>query len=108
MQVVLKPYHYFWPLLAKGTTHGSPHPYDTHVPLLLYGPGIPQGVFSEPVTPQATAAILARSLGIPPPAMPRPKYRQVSCLSNLPGLLVAEIEVDPASRAGGWPVPLPR
>jgi hypothetical protein len=26
-----------------GSTHGSPHIYDTHVPLLFYGTGIPEG-----------------------------------------------------------------
>jgi len=28
---------------AKGTTHGQPYAYDTHVPLLFYGMGISQG-----------------------------------------------------------------
>lgn len=28
---------------AKGTTHGTWNPYDTHIPLLWYGWGIPQG-----------------------------------------------------------------
>ena len=26
-----------------GSTHGSPHIYDTHVPLLFFGAGIPEG-----------------------------------------------------------------
>lgn len=30
----------------KGTTHGSPWGYDTHVPLLFYGANIPQGSYS--------------------------------------------------------------
>lgn len=47
-----------------GTSHGSPHDYDTHVPLLVIGPGIRQGRFDEPVTPQAIAAIFADRLGI--------------------------------------------
>lgn len=66
--VVMKPYHILWPSLLGGTTHGTPHPYDTHVPLLVYGPGIPAGVSQEAVTPQAIAAILARGLEIAPPA----------------------------------------
>ncbi len=53
---------------ATGTTHGTPFAYDTHVPLLVYGPGIPGGVRREPVTPQAVAAIFAQALGIRPPA----------------------------------------
>ena len=65
--VVLKPYHILGKALDTGTTHGSPHPYDTHVPLLVSGPAIPAGKRSEAVTPQAVAAILAWSLGIEPP-----------------------------------------
>jgi hypothetical protein len=65
--VVLKPYH----LLSRaqtGTGHGTPHPYDTHVPLLIYGPSIRAGVRREAVTPQALAAIFAHALHIKPPA----------------------------------------
>ena len=51
-----------------GTTHGSPHAYDTHVPLLVYGPNVKAGVRSEPVTPQLAPVLLAHGLGIPPPA----------------------------------------
>jgi hypothetical protein len=65
--VVLKPYHLTGDAQTLGTTHGSPHPYDTHVPLLIYGCGIGAGVRDEPVTPQAATAILARSLRIEPP-----------------------------------------
>jgi len=63
--VVMKPYHIMYGL--TGTTHGSPHAYDTHVPLMVYGPGVKAGVRTDLVRPQATAAILARALGIPPP-----------------------------------------
>jgi hypothetical protein len=51
-----------------GTTHGTPHPYDTHVPLLVYGPGVRAGVRQEAMTPQAVAAILAHGLGVSAPA----------------------------------------
>ena len=64
--VVVKPYCLLNSRLT-GTFHGSPHPYDTHVPLLVYGPGIPGGPRPEKVTPQAIAAIFAQSLGLPPP-----------------------------------------
>ncbi len=53
---------------ATGTTHGSPHPYDRHVPLMVFGPGVKTGTHTEPVTPQASAAIFANFLGIRPPA----------------------------------------
>lgn len=70
--VVLQPYHLLSPpisprMAAYRTTHGSPHPYDTHVPLLVFGSGIQPGVHSQPVSPQAVAPILARALGIPSP-----------------------------------------
>jgi hypothetical protein len=65
--IVLKPYWLFSSLLMQ-TTHGTPHPYDTHVPLLVVGPGVKPGVRQDAVTPLAAAAILARGLGIPPPA----------------------------------------
>jgi hypothetical protein len=65
--IVPKPYYLIYSFLT-GTTHGTPHPYDTHVPLLVYGPGIRSGVRHDEVTPQAIAAIVARALDIPPPA----------------------------------------
>jgi hypothetical protein len=65
--VVLKPYYQFSDPVGTGTGHGTPHPYDTHVPLLVYGPGVEPGPRAELVTPLAAAPILARMLGIPPP-----------------------------------------
>jgi hypothetical protein len=69
---VLRPYHLLSaPVSSKldayRTTHGTPHPYDTHVPLLVYGPGVMSGARKERVTPLAVAPILARGLGIAPP-----------------------------------------
>jgi hypothetical protein len=64
---VPKPYHLVTDRLT-GTTHGTPHPYDTHVPLVVVGPGVRPGQRSEPVTPEHTAVILAHALGIDPPA----------------------------------------
>jgi predicted AlkP superfamily pyrophosphatase or phosphodiesterase len=64
--VVTKPYCFFYEQGA-GTTHGSPHDYDTHVPLLAYGPGVKAGVRYDPVRPQTAAAILAHGLGINAP-----------------------------------------
>jgi hypothetical protein len=66
--VVLKPYYLFGGNPGTGTTHGTPHAYDTHVPLVAYGGGIRAGTFSEAVTPQAAAVILAHRLGVKPPA----------------------------------------
>jgi hypothetical protein len=68
VKMILKPYYVYLDDFNLGTAHGSPHPYDTHVPLLVYGPGIAAGARDEAVTPQAAAAILAKCLGIKPPA----------------------------------------
>jgi hypothetical protein len=65
--VVLKPYHLSGDAKTRGSTHGSPHPYDTHVPLLICGPGVRPGRRDEAVTPQAVAAVLARCLRVEPP-----------------------------------------
>jgi predicted AlkP superfamily pyrophosphatase or phosphodiesterase len=65
---VLKPY---WqegdPKTSTGTGHGSPHAYDTHVPLLVFGPGVKPGIRREEVAPGAIAGIFAKALGIQPP-----------------------------------------
>ena len=76
VMVIIKPYHLFAPaplsknlekLTSYRTTHGTPHPYDTHVPLLVMGPRIQPGERAERVTPQAMASILAEALGVPRP-----------------------------------------
>jgi hypothetical protein len=64
---VLKPYHLF-STYKTGTTHGSPHRYDTHVPLVVFGGGVRSGRRVEAITPQACAPILAKALGVAPPA----------------------------------------
>jgi hypothetical protein len=73
--LVLKPFYQFTAptgtspdLFPTGTGHGTPHPYDTHVPLLIYGPGVPPGIHTELVTPLAAAPTLAWFLGTAPPA----------------------------------------
>ncbi len=49
--------------------HGSPWPYDTHIPLLLYGPPfIKTLVWNERVSQQDVAPTLAALLGTAPPA----------------------------------------
>ncbi len=72
VKVLLKPYHQFTIDLVKSpayaTGHGSPYPYDTHVPLLVFGTGVHPGIHKERITPQAMATIMAHGLQIPPPA----------------------------------------
>jgi predicted AlkP superfamily pyrophosphatase or phosphodiesterase len=53
---------------TKGTTHGSPWHYDTHVPLLLLGCGIAKGQFSREVSPASIASTVAELLGIDHPS----------------------------------------
>jgi hypothetical protein len=66
--LVLKPYYLISdPVKGSGSSHGSPHAYDTHVPLLAYGPGLLPGLRSEPSVPQLAAPILSYALGIAPP-----------------------------------------
>jgi predicted AlkP superfamily pyrophosphatase or phosphodiesterase len=52
----------------KGTTHGSPWHYDTHVPLLLLGRGIIPGQHHRPVSPACLASTLAELLGVDYPS----------------------------------------
>lgn len=50
------------------TTHGSPFAYDTHVPILIAGPGIRAGVWGDPVSPADIAPTLCSLLGIELPS----------------------------------------
>jgi arylsulfatase A-like enzyme len=49
---------------GKGSTHGSHHDYDAHVPLVFWGPGFERGVSTAPSTPCDIAPALARALGV--------------------------------------------
>lgn len=51
-----------------GTSHGSPFNYDTHVPMLLYGWGIPQGVTYKKMEITQLAPLLSGMLQIPLPS----------------------------------------
>ena len=68
LQVALKPY-WMYGSGGIGTTHGSRHPYDTNVPILLYGPSwIPAGRIDKRVEVVDIAPTLARILRVAPPA----------------------------------------
>lgn len=68
LQVALKPYWMFTSS-SSTTTHGSPHPYDTNVPILFYGPHwVKPGMVSERVETSGVAPTLASMLKIAPPA----------------------------------------
>jgi predicted AlkP superfamily pyrophosphatase or phosphodiesterase len=53
---------------SKGTTHGSPWHYDTHVPLLLVGCGVKAGKFDRPVSPACIASTVAEIVGVAYPS----------------------------------------
>jgi hypothetical protein len=53
---------------SKGTTHGSPWHYDTHVPLLLLGAGIAPGEHARRVSPAALASTVADLVGVDYPS----------------------------------------
>lgn len=65
--LITKPLYFF----AEGalpTTHGSPYNYDTHVPLILFGPGVRPGRYNGDCAPSDIAPTLAAILGIEPPS----------------------------------------
>ena len=66
--VVTDPLYFIESPGGTGTTHGSPFLYDTHVPILIAGPGIRPGVWTDPVTPADIAPTLALLLGIQAPS----------------------------------------
>ena len=66
--VVAKPYWMFESRRAATSTHGSPHPYDHHVPILFYGPRwVGTGRVDTPVAVVDIAPTLARILAVPAP-----------------------------------------
>lgn len=62
---------YFWGTYGErdtGSTHGSPYEYDTHVPLILAGPGVQPGSYARAADMADFAPTLATLLGINAPA----------------------------------------
>jgi predicted AlkP superfamily pyrophosphatase or phosphodiesterase len=53
---------------TETATHGTPYTYDTHVPLIIMGPGIKPGSYLEPSTPADIAPTLAALLRIQSPS----------------------------------------
>ena len=66
--VVPRPGVFIDPHGGKGTNHGAPWDYDAHVPLILWGGGIPARVLDVPCTPYDLAPTLAGMTGTPLPA----------------------------------------
>lgn len=58
---------YFLSSRRSASSHGTPYRYDTHVPLVLYGPGGRAGASDEPVWTVDIAPTLAAWAGVAPP-----------------------------------------
>lgn len=65
--LVMKPNWIYGAAAAIGTNHGSQHPYDQRVPVLLFGAGIRPGAYTTEASPADLAPTLASLAGI---AMP--------------------------------------
>jgi predicted AlkP superfamily pyrophosphatase or phosphodiesterase len=65
VEVLLEPY---WMSATSGTTHGSAFSYDTHIPLMVMGPGIRPGRHDRSVVLNDLAPTLATILDIETPS----------------------------------------
>ena len=52
---------------SVGSTHGVPYDYDTHVPQVWFGAGVPPGVHPERVSVEDIAPTMAALVGVPTP-----------------------------------------
>lgn len=68
--LTVKPFHIIGKQAdaEEGSSHGSPYEYDTRVPLVFWGGGIPAGVHREPVDMRDLAPTLAELIGVGAPA----------------------------------------
>jgi arylsulfatase A-like enzyme len=65
LEIILEP---FWIRQAQGTTHGTPYNYDAHIPLILMGPRIKRGTYSDPVALNDLAPTLTTLIEVEPPS----------------------------------------
>jgi hypothetical protein len=65
VEVLFEPY---WMSGTSGTTHGTAYSYDTHIPLMVMGPGIRPGRHDQTVVLNDLAPTLATLLGIETPS----------------------------------------
>jgi hypothetical protein len=66
--VYLIPAPYCMATGSTGTTHGTPHPYDTHVPVMAIGANVPTlGHRDTPISSLIVAPIICHALSITPP-----------------------------------------
>ena len=64
--IIAEPYKYLGDTITA--THGSAYSYDTHVPLIIMGPGITAGRYLEPSSPADIAPTLSALLRVTPPS----------------------------------------
>ena len=65
LEILLEPY---WLRQATGSTHGTPYEYDAHIPLILMGPMIKAGEYTQPVALNDLAPTLSAIAGIKAPS----------------------------------------
>jgi len=82
--VVLKPF-VLPSSSSSGTSHGSPYPYDAHVPLLMAGPRVRPGTYERAASPADIAPTLAVMLGIERPAQATGTVLQEAILPRAQG-----------------------
>lgn len=66
--IVQSPGWYVYSKDSFAAMHGSPHAYDTYVPIYFMGAGIPAGRVPRPVGPEDIAVTVSQYLGINPPS----------------------------------------
>ena len=70
LYILTPPYIQVSGALSTGTDHGTPHEYDRHVPILIYGAGVmKRGTREDAVSSLIVAPLIAEALGVPAPAM---------------------------------------
>ena len=67
LHVVMKP-NWMRSSSRNLTTHGSPHPYDTHVPIMFWGARVKPGRYHANVAPNDIAPTLATMLDVETPS----------------------------------------
>lgn len=66
--LVVVPQAYYFFGESSLTTHGSPYSYDTHVPVIFFGPGLTPGFYHRVSSPADIAPTLATLLKVQPPS----------------------------------------
>jgi predicted AlkP superfamily pyrophosphatase or phosphodiesterase len=65
--VISEAFWYIVPRATGGTTHGSAHEYDTHVPVIFFGGAVKPGRSRTAITPADIAPTLAQMVGVKMP-----------------------------------------